>query len=118
MVLMMKPKVGLTLFTSSFMIFLTIVVFPALSSPLCIVSSGPNGHLVHLQHQDSHLLVLQTSFTEYRQHIRRLVPEVGIGRETGRVEKEIRSRQKSRGRIRHTSISDTDSMRCMWLTTL
>lgn len=34
MVLMMKPKVGLTLFTSSSIIFLTIVVFPALSNPL------------------------------------------------------------------------------------
>ena len=31
---MMKPRVGLTLLTSSFMIFLTMVVFPALSSPL------------------------------------------------------------------------------------
>ena len=30
----MKPRVGLTLLTSSFMIFLTMVVFPALSSPL------------------------------------------------------------------------------------
>ena len=34
MVLMMKPSVGLTLFTSSPMIFFTIVVFPALSKPL------------------------------------------------------------------------------------
>lgn len=33
-VLMMNPSVGLTLFTSSFMIFFTIVVFPALSRPL------------------------------------------------------------------------------------
>jgi hypothetical protein len=33
-VLMMKPSVGLTLFTSSFMIFFTMVVFPALSRPL------------------------------------------------------------------------------------
>lgn len=31
---MMNPSVGLTLFTSSFMIFFTIVVFPALSNPL------------------------------------------------------------------------------------
>lgn len=38
-VLMMKPSVGLTVVTSSFMILLTIVVFPALSSPLCPVSS-------------------------------------------------------------------------------
>ena len=30
----MKPNVGLTLFTSSFMIFFTMVVFPALSRPL------------------------------------------------------------------------------------
>ena len=30
----MKPRVGLTVFTSSFMIFLTMVVLPALSSPL------------------------------------------------------------------------------------
>jgi hypothetical protein len=34
MVLMMKPSVGLTVLTSSFMIFLTMVVFPALSRPL------------------------------------------------------------------------------------
>jgi hypothetical protein len=34
MVLIIKPSVGLTLFTSSFMIFFTIVVFPALSRPL------------------------------------------------------------------------------------
>jgi hypothetical protein len=33
---MMKPRVGLTLFTSSFMICLTIVVFPALSKPLFV----------------------------------------------------------------------------------
>ena len=89
MVLMMKPKVGLTLFTSSFMIFLTIVVFPALSSPLCMVSIGPEGPLGHSQHQDSHLLVFQTSFAEYGQHIRRRISEVGIGRKTERVEKEI-----------------------------
>jgi hypothetical protein len=31
---MMNPSVGLTVLTSSFMTFLTIVVFPALSSPL------------------------------------------------------------------------------------
>jgi hypothetical protein len=31
---MMKPSVGLTVLTSSFMILLTIVVFPALSRPL------------------------------------------------------------------------------------
>lgn len=41
MVLMMKPSVGLTLFTSSFMIFLTIVVLPALSRPLPTVSLSP-----------------------------------------------------------------------------
>lgn len=35
---MMKPSVGLTLLTSSFMIFLTMVVFPALSSPLAHMS--------------------------------------------------------------------------------
>lgn len=34
MVLMMKPRVGLTVLTSSPMIFFTMVVFPALSSPL------------------------------------------------------------------------------------
>jgi hypothetical protein len=33
-VLMMKPRVGLTLLTSSFMILFTMVVFPALSKPL------------------------------------------------------------------------------------
>ncbi len=31
---MMKPNVGLTVLTSSFMTLFTIVVFPALSSPL------------------------------------------------------------------------------------
>jgi len=36
---MMKPSVGLTLLTSSSMILLTIVVLPALSSPLLKVSS-------------------------------------------------------------------------------
>ena len=40
MVLIMKPKVGLTRFTSSFMIFFTIVVFPALSRPLLSVSKS------------------------------------------------------------------------------
>jgi hypothetical protein len=34
MVLMMKPRVGLTVFTSSPIIFLTMVVLPAESSPL------------------------------------------------------------------------------------
>ena len=34
MVLMMKPSVGLTVLTSSFIILFTIVVFPALSRPL------------------------------------------------------------------------------------
>lgn len=34
MVLMMKPRVGLTVEISSFMIFLTMVVLPALSIPL------------------------------------------------------------------------------------
>lgn len=34
MVLMMKPRVGLTVLTSSCIIFFTIVVFPALSRPL------------------------------------------------------------------------------------
>lgn len=34
MVLMMNPRVGLMLFTSSFITRFTIVVFPALSSPL------------------------------------------------------------------------------------
>lgn len=38
MVLMMNPSVGLTVLTSSFIIFLTMVVFPALSSPLWWVS--------------------------------------------------------------------------------
>jgi len=38
MVLIIKPSVGLTLLTSSSIIFLTIVVFPALSRPLQKVS--------------------------------------------------------------------------------
>ena len=37
-VLIIKPSVGLTLFTSSFIIFFTIVVFPALSKPLHAIS--------------------------------------------------------------------------------
>lgn len=38
---MMNPNVGLTLLISSFMICLTMVVFPALSRPLLSVSDGP-----------------------------------------------------------------------------
>jgi hypothetical protein len=68
MVLMIKPSVGLTLFTSSFMIFFTIVVFPALSSPLQTISSGHTRRLGYSQHQDPHLLVLETSLPENRQH--------------------------------------------------
>ena len=68
MVLMIKPSVGLTLFTSSFMIFLTIVVFPALSNPLALISSGHTGLPRDLQHQDPHLLVFQTRLAEDRQH--------------------------------------------------
>lgn len=44
MVLMLNPRVGLTVLTSSPMIFLTIVVLPALSRPLqvrCQIESGP-----------------------------------------------------------------------------
>lgn len=36
----MKPSVGLTVFTSSFINRLTIVVFPALSNPLCSISKA------------------------------------------------------------------------------
>jgi hypothetical protein len=64
----MKPNVGLTLFTSSFIIFLTIVVFPALSRPLPRVSKEHTTYRRYRQHQDSHLLVLETSFAQYRQH--------------------------------------------------
>ena len=38
MVLMMNPRVGLTVLTSSFMILFTIVVLPALSKPLIDLS--------------------------------------------------------------------------------
>jgi hypothetical protein len=51
------------------MIFLTIVVFPALSSPLQTISSGHTGHPKYSQHQDSHLLVLEASLPENRQHL-------------------------------------------------
>jgi len=117
----MKPNVGLTLFTSSFMIFLTIVVFPALSSPLHIVSRGPEETLNHSQHQNSHFLVFQTSLAEYRQHVRRLVSEVGVDkrkkeRNIERVEKETLHGQRSRGRVRYKVCPSltTDSIRCMY----
>lgn len=42
-VLMMNPSVGLTVFTSSFIIFFTIVVLPALSRPLSNVSTSATG---------------------------------------------------------------------------
>lgn len=70
MVLMMNPKVGLTVLTSSFMIFFTIVVLPALSSPLrfesASQSAGPKCLLS--QHQNSHLLVLQPGFAKNGKH--------------------------------------------------
>jgi hypothetical protein len=65
-VLIMKPRVGETVLMSSPMIFLTIEVLPLLSSPL------GDGQLfaatsskIHAQHQNSHLLVLETRFPEY-----------------------------------------------------
>ena len=49
MVLMMNPSVGLTVFTSSPIIFLTIVVLPALSRPLlkCQPKSRTQGKFAH-----------------------------------------------------------------------
>lgn len=68
-VLIMKPRVGLTLLTSSFMICFTIVVFPALSNPLCrqqdLSNTSPFGHI---QHQYPHFLILESRFSQYRQH--------------------------------------------------
>lgn len=71
MVLMMKPRVGLTLLMSSFMILLTMVVLPALSSPLGrnrlnLRLQDRDG--LDLQHQNPHLLVLQPSFAQDGQH--------------------------------------------------
>lgn len=64
-VLIIKPSVGLTVVTSSFMIRLTMVVLPALSRPL--VPPPLAAHLdldwEFVQHQYSHLLVLQTGFS-------------------------------------------------------
>jgi hypothetical protein len=60
---MMKPSVGLTLFTSSFMIFFTMVVFPALSSPLMVSATGSKQTQKHAQHQYPHLFVFQTRFS-------------------------------------------------------
>lgn len=68
-VLMMKPSVGLTLFTSSFMILFTMVVFPALSSPLGNQSFGAQTFHKYPQHQYPHLLVLQTCFPQDREHL-------------------------------------------------
>jgi hypothetical protein len=89
MVLMIKPSVGLTLFTSSSMIFLTIVVFPALSSPLQTISSGHTRRLGYSQHQDPHLLVLEPSFPENRQHLGYSKILVGTSRKKKSPEKEI-----------------------------
>jgi hypothetical protein len=80
MVLIIKPRVGLTLFTSSFIIFLTIVVLPALSSPLQFISTDHTGYPSYSQHQDSHLLVLETSLPENRQHLGYLRILVGTRR--------------------------------------
>ena len=75
---MIKPSVGLTSLTSSFMIFFTIVVFPALSRPLQHSAlSSPNSTAAYSQHQNPHLLVLETSLPQYRQHPR-LVLVLGL----------------------------------------
>lgn len=62
----MKPNVGLTVLTSSFMILLTMVVFPALSRPLLPLVRGLNRrrHWVTIQHQNSHFLILEPSLAE------------------------------------------------------
>jgi hypothetical protein len=66
-VLIIKPSVGLTVVTSSFMIRLTMVVLPALSRPLVPPPLAAHLHLdwEFVQHQYSHLLVLQTGFSKY-----------------------------------------------------
>jgi hypothetical protein len=66
----MKPSVGLTVLTSSPIIFFTMVVFPALSIPLHgnLIIFGQLRALESLQHQDSHLLVLQPCFSQNGQH--------------------------------------------------
>ena len=58
-VLMMKPSVGLTVVTSSFMIFLTIVVLPALSRPLEYpVGTIPHAGSISMSYSNSILISL------------------------------------------------------------
>lgn len=93
---MMKPKVGLTLLTSSFMIFFTIVVLPALSSPLHLISNCRARHIRHSQHQDPHLFVFKTRLAEYRQHLRLSTFFVGFTRREEQLKKR-RPGEVSRG---------------------
>jgi len=66
MVLMIKPRVGLTVLTSSPIILFTMVVLPALSRPLGIQcqDTEPQRGYSGSQHQDPELLVLQPSFSK------------------------------------------------------
>ena len=99
MVLIIKPSVGLTLFTSSFIIFLTIVVLPALSNPLQHISTALRRLSRDSQHQDPHLLVFQTGLTENRQHPESSSFLVGTDRKREELEKREPGKvPKSRGR--------------------
>lgn len=55
------------------MIFFTIVVLPALSRPLHKSASSSSSTAAHPQHQNPHLLVLETRLSQYRQHLGRAV---------------------------------------------
>ena len=63
-----EANVGLTVVTSSFMIFFTIVVLPALSSPLPFISHV-SILMSTVQHQNPHLLVIQSCFPQNRKHL-------------------------------------------------
>lgn len=81
-VLMIKPNVGLTSFTSSFITHLTTVVFPALSRPL--IDDTLNAQQIPIyylycawnkirageyrQHQNAELLIPELCFPENAEH--------------------------------------------------
>ena len=89
MVLMMNPKVGLTVFTSSFINFFTIVVFPALSNPL------PSCKLRNLfdSSSDSHSIKIRISLSFKRafRRIDNIVPVVDVNSQGGRSEDDIKA---------------------------
>lgn len=90
----MNPSVGLTALTSSSMIFLTIVVFPALSRPLLWFQDAKLAPLLrrNLQHEDPHLLILQPGFSEDGQHLAGRATERGYQMHTLFASAELRWR--------------------------